>query len=75
MLRKIFVPKENFYTLRLPDDFVGKTVEVIAFTTDDATAQKIPAIKKTYEDAIAFFKSHAVDFSKIGKWSREDLYE
>ena len=75
MFRQIVTPTNTQLTLQLPDEFVGKTVEVIAFTTDDAPSQTIAEGKRTFEDAIIFFKKNAVDFSKLGKWTREDLYE
>ncbi len=31
LIREIIYPTENNYTLRLPDEMVGKQVEVIAF--------------------------------------------
>lgn len=31
MLRQIITPKEPVITMRIPDDMVGKSVEVIAF--------------------------------------------
>ncbi len=38
MVRTILTAKGNTLTLALPDSFVGKQIEVIAFTLDD-TAQ------------------------------------
>lgn len=74
MFRQIITPKNTELMLQLPAEFVGKEVEVIAFTTDDVTRQS-SVVKKTYQQAIEFFKKHSVDFSKIAKWKREDLYE
>jgi len=31
MLRQIVVPTDNSFTIHLPDEMIGKTVEVIAF--------------------------------------------
>ncbi len=31
MIREIVTPTENTYVLRLPDEFIGKSVEVLAF--------------------------------------------
>ena len=31
MLREIITPKKSLVTVRLPDEMVGKTIEVIAF--------------------------------------------
>ena len=78
MIRQMIVPTQNTYLLHIPDDLIGKNVEVIAFSTDDTTIEKITGIKtdiRTIDEAIAFYTKHAVDFSKLEKWNREDLYE
>ena len=77
MVREIIVPTENIYQLKLPDEMIGKEIEVIAFNLSDKySASNDKEVKtKEYQDAIAFFKKNAVDFSKLQKWSREDLYE
>ncbi len=78
MLHKIVVPTRNTYLLQLPDEMVGKKVEVIAFEVGEADISSLVEredTKKTYDEAINFFKEHAIDFSKIEKWKREDLYE
>ena len=78
MIREIIVPTQNTYLLHLPDNLVGKNVEVIAFSSDDISTESAPinkADKRTVEQALAFYKKNAVDFSKIEKWNREDLYE
>ena len=36
MLREIITPTEPSFTIRLPEEMVGKTVEVIAFEIDTA---------------------------------------
>ena len=74
MYRQIITPENRQFILHLPAEFVGKRVEVIAFTTDDFAEQQ-RGRKKTFQDAMEFFKKNAVDFSKIEKWKREDLYE
>lgn len=77
MLREIIVPTENTYLLKLPDEMVGKEVEVIAFDLSDkhSTSLRKEINVKQYDEAIAFFKKNAVDFSKLKKWTRKDLYE
>ena len=74
MYRQIVIPKNTQLLLQLPAEFVGKKVEVIAFTVKD-NYENISAKKRTWEEAKEFFKENAVDFSKIKKWQREDLYE
>lgn len=74
MFRQIITPKNTQLLLDLPAEFVGKEVEVIAFTMKETTEN--PSVKRrTWEEAVEFFKKYAVDFSKIKKWKREDLYE
>lgn len=40
MLREIITPLEPVVTVRLPEEMVGKTVEVIAFEIEDTTIKK-----------------------------------
>jgi len=40
MIRTIVKPSKNSLTLQLPDDLVGKTVEVIAFEIDQDISLK-----------------------------------
>lgn len=77
MLREIIVPTENTYLLKLTDDMIGKEVEVIAFNLTDRNHFSLnnETNELHYREAIDFFKKMAVDFSKIKKWTREDLYE
>lgn len=41
MIRTILKSTKNSLTLELPDDLVGKTIEVIAFEIDQLTPTKI----------------------------------
>lgn len=74
---KLLFPQKIFTSLKLPDEMIGKEIEVIAFNLSDkySASSNKEVNAKQYKDAIAFFKKNAVDFSKIKKWSREDLYE
>ena len=75
MYRQIVTPKNTHLLLQIPKEFVGQEVEVIAFTTNDIEEKQNNTSKRTYNDAVKFFRKNAVDFSKIKKWKREDLYE
>ena len=44
MIRELIKPVDNTYVLNLPDEMIGKTVEVIAFEVD---AAEEPVLKKT----------------------------
>ncbi len=74
MIRQIVVPTQNNYTLELPDEMIGKKVEVIAFELETGITEPIDR-KRTFAEALVFFRQNAIDFSTINKWKREDLYE
>jgi len=56
MIREVIKPKKNTYILNLPNEMVGKTVEVIAFEIDNIkdkiakaeTSQDIKDIQDRY---------------------------
>jgi hypothetical protein len=56
MIREVIKPKKNTYILNLPNEMVGKTVEVIAFEIDSIkdkiakaeTSQDIKDIQERY---------------------------
>ena len=76
MFRQFVTPKNTQLTLQIPDEFVGHRVEIIAFIDDNQTLEEGSNAKTySFENALEFFKKNAVDFSKIEKWKREDLYE
>ncbi len=78
MIREIIVPTENSYILNLPDNLIGKKVEVIAFSSDDIFNVLPPEqkeMKRTLEQALLFFKKNSIDFTGVEKWDREGLYE
>jgi len=41
MFRQIIIPENNSYMLDLPTDFIGKKLDVIAFTVENETKAKI----------------------------------
>lgn len=78
MIRHIIVPTGNTFILHLPDDLIGKEVEVIAFSTEDTPSSagiSHVSPKKTLAEVLDFYKKNSVDFTTIEKWNREDLYE
>lgn len=77
MYRQIIIPKSNSFLLNLPADFIGRQVEVIAFPVEEnqILEEQSNGDKYSWENALKFFRKHSVDFSKIAKWKREDLYE
>jgi len=70
MLRTIVTPTESKLIIDLPSEMVGKSIEVIAFEIEPSREKK-----RTYEDAVKFYKKNSIDFSKLEKWNRENLYE
>ena len=48
MLREIITPKKSLVTLRLPEEMVGKTIEVIAFEIEPVN-QSIDVLTKEQE--------------------------
>ena len=72
MVREILVPTEPLLYLRLPDDFVGKRIEVIAFPVEEATGAGAAGAAERAADATpgqrlaavrAIFADVAVDLS------------
>lgn len=67
MLREIIKPPKASFTMRLPEEMVGKTVEVIAFEINDETIPDKMARLKEIEDLT---KSSLVDLSNF-KFDRD----
>ncbi|NCO54949.1 MAG: hypothetical protein COS14_08290 [Bacteroidetes bacterium CG02_land_8_20_14_3_00_31_25] len=72
MYRQIIIPDSKSYLLNLPANFIGRQVEIIAFPVED---KKKADDKYSVEKALKFFKKYAIDFGRVVKWKREDLYE
>jgi len=45
MIRTVIKPNKQNVSIRLPEEFVGKQVEVIAFTIDEAVSDPITSDK------------------------------
>jgi hypothetical protein len=41
MVREIIQPHENAYTIQLPDELMGKTVEIIAFAIEEQNTKAV----------------------------------
>ncbi len=39
MVRSIVIPKKKVFSIEVPESYVGKQVEVIAFTVEEATEE------------------------------------
>ncbi|MBY0435399.1 MAG: hypothetical protein K2U26_14940 [Cyclobacteriaceae bacterium] len=77
MYRAIITPKETTLTIELPEQMVGKPVEVLAFEIEkngDSISLTSGKRKRTFEEAIALWDSMAVDMSNF-KFNREEANE
>lgn len=61
MIRTILKTNKNSLTLELPDDLVGKVIEVIAFSVEDVTKVVEDSIPK--EKRVALLKDKLKNFS------------
>ena len=73
MVREILVLTENTYLLHLPDSFVGRSVEVLAFEVEaPAEAAAMPESVAEQKAAIkSIFAGVTVDLSKF-KFDRNE---
>ncbi len=70
MLREIIIPENNTYLLKLPDDLVGKKVEVLAFEIGETT-ENGDKIEERLKSIREIFKSNRVDLSNF-KFNRDE---
>ena len=57
MIRKIVIPQERTYLLELPEEFVGKEVEVLAFKVEEGTRiNQEELVEWSKEDRIKYLK-------------------
>lgn len=74
MYRQIIIPENTKVFLQLPTEFVGKEVEVIAFTIKDSESLKKKDNPYSLEKALQFFKTHPISL-KSYKFNRERANE
>ena len=69
------MPDSNTYLLKLPDNYVGKPVEVIAFEVDEkSTEEKSIAKKDALQKTLDFYNSIQIDLSDF-KFNRDEANE
>ena len=72
MVREIITPVEPMFTLRLPDEMIGKTVEIIAFEIGGAN---LPVGQSTKEQRLKriqeLTKNSLIDLSNF-KFNRNE---
>ncbi|WP_194973161.1 hypothetical protein [Aquiflexum lacus] len=74
LIREIIVPTGNSYTLTLPDEMIGKRVEVIAFELNkDVLVNDETKIDQNQilSDIREIFKGNLLDMSKF-KFNRDE---
>lgn len=71
MLRQIIKPTQNALTLQLPDELVGKTVEVIAFEIEGEKVQEQSSKADRVKNVIEIFDGYRVDLSNF-KFDRNE---
>ncbi|WP_031527134.1 hypothetical protein [Dyadobacter crusticola] len=75
MYRKIFVAEHSDdLTVRLPDEYLHKGIEVIAFELDGNTDELYAAKKDAARKALRFFNSIQVDLSDF-RFDRDEANE
>ncbi|MFP4093143.1 MAG: hypothetical protein ACLFUB_01570 [Cyclobacteriaceae bacterium] len=62
MIRKIFIPQERKLVLELPEAFIGKEVEVLAFEVSQKSDDVDPS-NMTKEERIAHLKKELKPFT------------
>ena len=67
MVRQIVIPVSTNLTLKLPKEYVGQEVEVIAF----AVNKEKQHTSHSWKNALKFFNKHAVSLKNF-KFDREE---
>lgn len=68
MYREIIIPSHTLHTIELPEEFVGKQVEIIAFSIEEKEHNH------STKDAFSFWKKHSIDMSNF-KFDRSEANE
>jgi len=68
LLREIIFPTENTYTLKLPEEMIGKQIEIIAFEIEKA---QLDSTKKSIDDIKAIFKDNLINLGNY-KFDRDE---
>jgi len=68
MVRQIVIPESTSLTLKLPREFVGQEVEVIAFAVEK---EKKLRASYSWKSALKFFNKHAVSLKNY-RFDREE---
>jgi hypothetical protein len=83
MIRQIVRPEGKKLILDIPNEFVGRRVEVIAFEIEEETVSEKKSLRKGkrgntnegHAHLMKFIQKHPITLPKGYKFNREDLYE
>jgi hypothetical protein len=73
MIRTLIVPDQQNINIRIPESFVGKTVEIIAFEINE-TEGPSKAAPKSFDEVLKFYQSVNLDLSGY-KFDRDEANE
>ncbi|GLU53540.1 hypothetical protein [Dyadobacter frigoris] len=71
LIREIIVPTDNTYLLKLPDEMIGKQVEIIAFEIEARPDVDIEERERRRMEIREIFKDSLVDLSNF-KFDRDE---
>ena len=69
MYREIIIPTNTTQTIEIPEEFIGKQVEIIAFAIEEKETDQ-----SKNEKAFKFWKKHSIDMSNF-KFDRSEANE
>ncbi len=69
MIRQIVVPTNTKQTIEFPEEFIGKQVEIIAFTIEEKVTDQVET-KKAFD----FWKANSIDMGNF-KFDRDEANE
>lgn len=69
MYREIIIPECTTQTIELPEEFVGKQVEIIAFSIEEKKSDQFKI-----EKALKFWKENSIDMTNF-KFDRSEANE
>jgi hypothetical protein len=47
MIKTVAIPQNNSYTLTIPNNYIGKKIEILMYALDEVAEEKVTAPKKT----------------------------
>lgn len=51
MIRTVVIPDKTIFPLTIPEDYIGRNVEIILFAVDEATQGMKKTVKRTFDAA------------------------